>query len=1029
MRKPTPGLWSLLALMLLSQSAAASELLLYVFQNTSPVADVQVRLDGEATKTTGADGSATFELVQGQHRVVLEQGGSTLHQFRFSSGAGQNADVSVTLPTDDGETPQVAVETYNARENLSEREGEAVGLLAGTVSSQETGAVISGARVSVPGSDYAATTNAQGRFQLELPRGQYELQMAHPEYGNRTIDSVRVVANVTREARYTMSLSGDGGAVEEVVATGSYIPDTASEQQRSAESVLDVIGTEQLARFGDSNAAEAVKRSVGVNVSDGKFVFVRGLGGRYNTTTLNGASLPSTDPSRRTTPLDLFPAGVLDQVEVRKAFTPDMPGDSSAGNVQLQTRSFPDEPFFKISGSLGGNTRITGDDVITDPADGDFDAFGFDDGTRELPALVDGATAFGRVDPSATNGFPPALVELMGQLFEPTLAPETSTAYPDGKFGLSGGTSFERGENLYGIYAAATYKSGWDVKDEGEQNTYKFVGGSLNQNDDFTFFEAERNVEIGGMVTLGAELGLDHTLEATTLVSRKTENSARVEEGVGGENGLEIKEYTFDYEERQFFSQQFAGEHYFPSARNLKAEWQYTYSQADRYAPDRRTVRFDDDKSTSDALVFNDSGFERRYADLTDENNDLSADLTLPVAQDSMMPTDLKGGVQIIRRDRDSETARFSYDYLGSISDEGAVINQDPTPNANEVLSPGNIGPDAFTLRNNTAPSDRYDASLDLNAGYLMADSDIGADFRVVAGARVEQAEQTVNTFDNSEDPVEGGFDQTDVLPSLNGTWYMNPDMQIRAGYSQTVSRPDFKETANATFFDPVFGFTVRGNPDLEIAEIDNFDLRWEYYLSSTETLTVGAFYKDITAPIERVLIPSGGSGGGVRSYDNAESGEIQGIEVDVRKEFALDDSFSQTVFVQVNGALIDSEVTLPEGTSESSRTRKLQGQADYTFNLATGYDHLDSGQKVTLLFNRNGESIEDAGRGALPKVIEEPMNQVDLTYEKTFTADLVMNLKVENLLDAEKEFTQGGETYFSYYPGVSVSVGADWTF
>ncbi|MFE8071322.1 TonB-dependent receptor [Marinobacteraceae bacterium S3BR75-40.1] len=1024
------ALWSVLALLACGQSAMAGELLLYVFRDAAPVSGVTVTLDDQAQVQTDASGSVSLQIDAGTHRVELQQNGQTLHNFRFASGADQNADVTVRLPATEGDEPQVAVETFGSRENMSEREGQAVGMLQGTITTRETGAAISGARVSVPGSDYAATTDARGQFQLELPRGSYQLNIAHPEYGNRTIEDVRVVANVTQQAQYSLSLTGGSGPVEEVVAVASYVPDTAAEQERSADSVLDVIGAEQLARFGDSNAAEAVKRSVGVNVADGKYVFVRGLGGRYNTTTLNGASMPSTDPSRRTTPLDLFPAGVLDKVEVRKAFTPDMPGDSSAGNVQLTTRSFPEEDFFKVSGSLNGNTRITGEDVLADPADGDTDFLGFDDGTRELPAIVDGLTAFGRVDVAEYNQYSPALVEYMGQSFERNLDPETETAYPGASLGLSGGKRINRGDNVYGIYAALNYKNSWDVLDDGEQNTYAAdSSGNLSQRDDFTFFESQKKVDVGGMLSLGAELGLDNTLEATTLLSRKTKNTARKTEGEGGENGLQIRKYTFDYEERQFFSQQFAGEHYFPSSGDLKLEWQYTYSQADRYAPDRRTVRFDDDKSTTPGvLVFNDSAFERRYGDLTDKNHDASTDLTIPVL-DGDISADLKGGVQVIRRDRDSETARFSYDYQGSLSDEEALLNQDPTPSANELLSPANIGEDAFVLRNSTADSDRYEAAMDLDAAYLMVDSDISGLFRVVTGARVEKVDQTVDTYNASGDAVQGKLDETDVMPSFNLTWFINPDMQLRGGYSQTVSRPDFKEMANAVFFDTVFNFTVQGNPDLEEAEIDNFDLRWEWYLSSNDSLTVGLFYKDIAKPIERVLIPSGGSGGGIRSFDNAESGEIQGIEVDFRKEFALDDSYSQSLFTQVNGALIDSEVTLPEGTSESNRSRKLQGQADYTFNLAVGYDHLDSGQKVTLLFNRNGESIEDVGRGSLPDVIEEPMNRVDVTYEKTFTSDFVMKVKVENLLEAEKEFTQGGETYFKYNPGMSLTLAADYSF
>lgn len=898
--------------------------------------------------------------------------------------------------------------------------------------------------VEVSVDEAAGVTNASGAVELTIDAGQHRVTLSRE---GALLHAFRFSTAPGQDADITVRLpvvggeepkvavetydSRETGPLEEVVAVASYVPDTALEQQRSAESVLDVIGREQLARFGDSNAADAVKRSSGVNVADGKFVFIRGLGGRYNTTTLNGASLPSTDPSRRTTPLDLFPSGILESVEVQKGFTPDLPGDSSAGSVRLTTRAIPDEDFVKISGSLGWNNRITGDDVLTDPADGDYDLLGFDDGSREMPALVEGLTAFGRVDVDEYNNYSPALVELMGQSFEHTLVPDEETALPNGSLGLSGGKRFTRGNNVYGIYATASYKNSWSVRDDGEQNSYGAASsGALIQRDDFGFFEATQNLDLGGMLSLGAELGLDHTLESTTLLSRKTENSVRVTEGLDGENNDQVRNTVIDYEERQFFSQQLSGEHFFADAGDLSTDWQYTFSRAERYAPDRRSLQENDDESRVEGqLVYNPANFERRYDELTDDNHDLAANLKFPLVNNAALSADLKAGLQLIRRERDAKSALFTYQWQGSITDEVDLINRDPLPDANEVYADENIDQDHYELRNLTNPTDRYDADFDLNAAYLMADADIGGSFRVIGGARVEQAEQTVNTFDNTGAPVPAGFDETDVMPSLNGTWFVTPDMQLRASYSRTVSRPDFKEMANALYFDPVFDFAVVGNPDLEISDVDNFDLRWEYYFSPSETLMVGVFYKDISSPIERILVPSGGSGGGVRTFDNADSGEIQGIEVDIRREFALDETYNQSIFVQSNAALIDSEVTLDTRGNLQDNKRKLQGQADYTFNLAVGYDHLNSGQKITLLFNRNGESIEDAGRGNLPDVIEEPVNQVDLTYEKAFSSELVVNLTAENLLDAEKEFTQGNQTYFKYKPGMTLKLGADWTF
>ncbi len=89
-----------------------------------------------------------------------------------------------------------------------------------------------------------------------------------------------------------------------------------------------------------------MKRVSGVTVQDGKYVFVRGLGERYTTTSLNGARVPSPEPEKKVVPLDLFPSSLLDAITTSKTFTPDQPGDFSGAEVNLRTRSFPAEPAY-----------------------------------------------------------------------------------------------------------------------------------------------------------------------------------------------------------------------------------------------------------------------------------------------------------------------------------------------------------------------------------------------------------------------------------------------------------------------------------------------------------------------------------------------------------------------------------------------------------------------------------------------------------------------------------------------------------
>ena len=109
----------------------------------------------------------------------------------------------------------------------------------------------------------------------------------------------------------------------------------------------------------------------GVTVQDGKYVFVRGLGERYTTTSLNGARIPSPEPERKVVPFDLFPSELLEGITTSKTFTPDQPGDFSGAPVNLKTREFPAERVSTFSASAGLNTAATGQDLRRAPTVGD----------------------------------------------------------------------------------------------------------------------------------------------------------------------------------------------------------------------------------------------------------------------------------------------------------------------------------------------------------------------------------------------------------------------------------------------------------------------------------------------------------------------------------------------------------------------------------------------------------------------------------------------------------------------------------
>ena len=1024
---------------------AADELVIYVFKDGEAAADLTVRVDGQDEKTLSNSGSALFDLSAGAHSVQLIQNGETIHSFRFNNALGQLTDINVALSAT--ANPKVAVESFFKTETASDKSKAPKGFVQGQVKAQ--GSPVADASISVDGEDISVTTDASGNYQIELPRGVYSLTVSHPDMKLVELEDVRVVSNVTKGFNLRMSPKSAVAApsldlaapqIEEVTVLAKYNPGAFEESERFSANVIDTLGIEDLARFGGGDVAASVVRLPSVTVQDGGFIFVRGLGGRYVTSTLNGATLPSPNPVRRTIPLDLFPSNIVSQLDVKKTFLANQPGESTGGNLVINTRTFPDEGAGKLSVKLGYVNGLTGETVFTDSSEGDYDFLGFDDGTRREPAA---AEAIARIlDPLRTLGvgdsqgnIPPQLetsisddVEVQlsraaALLLTDNLELKEQTATPDVSIGANFGDLFYVGDSEVGYFAAINYKSGWAQKTDGETFTYQngFVSSS------FDFEESTYKVDVSALLSFGLNIG-SSSYESNTLLSRVTTTRTRVADGFITENSSDIYRYSIDYSERQFISQQFTGEHFLDSAGNLSTDWQVSLSQATRYAPDRREVQFNRGQGLDDfSLTLSET--ERRYDDLADVNFDVSNNYSWIISSDGEIDQTLTVGWQYIYRERDAESSSYGFEF--NASDRSVLVSSDL--NVSEIITPENITGDNQTgleFSVLTLPSDSYESDLQLPSVFLSYDLLLDSTFQFIFGARYEEYEQSTDTFRLQPlgAPTSSEITENTLLPSLGFNWLYSEEQQIRFAITKTAARPDFKEAANAIFFDPEFDFTVFGNPDLDVSEVTNFDVRWEYYWSDTGNVSVAAFYKDFKKPIERVIQDASGTASNSRSFVNADSGELLGFEIDGRIDFPLNESFTQNIFIAGNVSVIDSEVVF-RSSNGSERTSDLQGAPEYTFNLIVGWDDLENNQELTVLFNQNGKSKVDDGLGPNGDIVEEPLPDLNINYKKTFGNDFVFSAKLKNILDADVEFTQDGNTFQSYRKGTSLEAGIDWEF
>lgn len=872
------------------------------------------------------------------------------------------------------------------------------GMLEGTVSSEGSGVPVEGVLVTAVSADSRrfARTARDGAFELELAAGSYEVNFSHPQFAGRTLSPVVIVAGRAYDAAVilTREAAPPTAGVEEIVVTGSYVERTV-DQTRFSESVVDILSSSDFSVTGDSSVVDALSRITGVTIVDDRFVYVRGLGERYSSVLFNGALLPSPDPVRRVIPLDLFPSGVMDQLSIQKTYSAHLPGDFSGGSLQMATRQIPGEREARTKLSLEYNTNVTGKKRPFLEG-GDWDWAGFDDGFRRRPGFIDDLSVGGRLP------FPGLLSDedltTVGQVVNRDYGTTDDVIPPNISLDASYGNSFEgAGGGSIGFLLGGRHSNtwSWDVE---ERNTTT-DGPNGPQFEDLKLEEETRN-QIGYSLLGTSEIGFTdtHFLTGTLFYTRRTEKRLIREVGFERENDRNLDETSYEWEERQLWTAQLVGDHLFPHLDSLAGDWGFTFSRATRDAPDSRFIQYD--VTPNGGIQFaNEAGSnQRRWEELTDIAYDAYANLELPLTVTDDIRTTLKTGAKFYNKERDSR--QFTYRYSNRFSN--SAFNRIKRGSPGEIFGDENIGPDRWELFEITLPTDSYTAEETLLAAYFETDTELFTDWRLNAGVRWEDSELTSLTGGTNPEP--GVIDERYFLPATTLTWSFWRDMQLRAAYSQTLNRPDLREIAEACFFDPETRDKLCGNKNLKIAEITNYDLRWEWYHSGLDNVQIALFYKEIDNPIEQNVLLLGSSSEQF-NYENAETAVLYGAELAFRQSLEPIHDVVRDVFVKFNGSIIESEVDIfAENISQTNKKRQLQGQSPWVVNTQVTYDNLPRDIQATLAFSMFGDRLTDIGTRGLDDSFELARPNLDFNYRhgfRLFGQDLRFGLRAKNLLDS----------------------------
>lgn len=892
----------------------------------------------------------------------------------------------------------IAIVLLVAGTGLRAQEGES-GEVRGRVVSIESGEPIPGASVYVQGTEIGAKTDLKGVYSIrKLPVGTYSIRFHSIGYADQEFAGVEVTGGVTV---LDVILQDTIEHMDRVTVKGTMKGSTEAALyalRRKAASINDGISQAQIRRSPDATSGDAIARVTGMSVIGGRFVSVRGTDERYNTTQVNGVELPSTEPDKKSFSFDMFPANLLENMIVSKTFTPDLPGNFTGGFVQLNTIDFPDTRMLRLS-IAGAYDPGSTFDAMNLGAQGSTDWLGIDDGVRSLPKSFPSPAIF-KDSLEAEEQYE------LARKFSNTWAPVSTEAPVNSSFLFSYGDRFHVLGNDLGVVAALSYRNSYQRDEIIRRDEVVF---------DYEGHENSYDVLWGGLLNVSYKLSDNHTVSVRNIYNRTAQDKYTELEGNDLHNS-QIRRLTgSSYLERSFYSGQIGAEHLFPSLNNLRFQWKGSASLGVRDEPDYRRVTYvrQDTSEPYFLSLFNAATWKnlgRTFNHLDEEIFGFNGDVTLPVGR-----TKFKIGALVENKTRTFAQRAFAY---------GAKTSQwrFTTAAIDTVFLPEHIAEDQIFFVEQTVPSMKYDAHSNLNAAYLMADVPFtvaGANFRAILGGRFEEMRLTLNSASNADNsPVNADDIQPDLLPAVNLIYEVSPLINVRAAFSKTVTRPEFREYAPFSFYDFATGQDIYGNPNLKRALSTNYDFRIEYFPGVGEVAAVSVFHKNIENAIEQVAISGVAFTNPQLTWNNADEALNTGIELELRKSLNfISEALSPFAF-SMNYTWLESESTVKGDSLRAPKTGRLQGQSPYVINAGFYYDNVKLGTSVTLLFNRFGSRILEVTNhdpnstepNPRPDFVEQPRTQLDFSISQTFLKRFEAKLSLKNLLGEDVVFTQAGE-------------------
>lgn len=876
-------------------------------------------------------------------------------------------------------------------------------IIKGTVIEESTGKALPGVQVLVVGTKLSTVTDSEGNFSFrKMEAGKYNLQFTLFSFSTKIISDVEVVNN--EATALTVSLSEMNGVLNEVViktvkAKAESVQSLLTMQKNSIR-VSDGISAESIKRTPDKTTSDVLKRISGASVQDNKFVIVRGLNERYNTSYLNGAPLPSSEPDRKAFSFDIFPANMIDNLVIYKTASPDLPGEFAGGVIEINTKATPDKNFQSIS--IGGsyNTITTGRDRLYSS-----------DTKSGLPSFIPNVDEFKKLQAKLTDENL-LIISDLSKRYQTDWSLKNKTFSPNTSFQYTLGRYFKlKGDERVGMLFSLTNNVSNDYN-EVVRRKYETAGALTMDQLEKVYSTRSLFAALGN---LSLKLNSRNSFSFKNMFSVNTENRVMDRDGSFLVNEqLYSSPTTRLFSNNKIYSGQLTGEHFLPESK-IKINWVGSFNNVNREVPNERRntyiyVKNDDGTFSTPLAQFGTNNVGRDDSGSIYSSKNVESifstkiDVSKKINFSDSFSADIKIGGITQARNRN-----FQARQLGYVKFNGKKFSPNFLAQGNEtIFNASNMGDlgnfSGLRLFDATKGTDAYTAESKLDAAYVMVDNAFNK-FRIIWGARLENYSQELNSNEDSGKALNVVASQLDILPSVNIIYSLNKKQNIRLSGSKTLNRPEFRELAPFVFYDSGTQFNTEGNPKLKIAEILNADLRYEIFPGKGQLFSVSTFYKHFKNPIELQA-----QANNTNKYENANSGRNFGVEFEYRTLLSSMFGTQETKILEdltffTNLAVIRSKVDISNLVESSTLVDiPMQGQSPYVFNAGLQYMNKEKGWSSALNLNKIGSRIAIHGNQTTGSSVaaywESSRAFLDYQLAKTFLNNkLELKLNIQNIL------------------------------